>query len=220
MHGFLCALLKVVATIHETFIKNAVPDSKHMCYFMGHHRNWSVFDQVIVYLIFFGLEEFLIISSEREYSCSISNTGQSENKVPLFSWVEIGHADTDHAETIRRQFLFEMNQNIFSIELLFLCIGINASADIFQRLELFSYLYFHRMEETITILLQLFQKLFVYRFQWFDINDIAHIIDLVVHLTFVCIECLTFLLSLVQPLVFDWLIHGFKHVFDALYAFP
>lgn len=64
MHRFFGTLFKVIAAIHETFKEDTVSNSEHVSNFVSHDRDRTIFDQIIVYLIFFRFEEFLIIASE------------------------------------------------------------------------------------------------------------------------------------------------------------
>lgn len=90
----------MVASVHQTFVKDTMPYSKHMCDFMTHDSHRSKFDQRVIYLIFFHLEKPLIISGKREDPSSIPDARQSKHKIPFFSGVEVSHWNPDHAETI------------------------------------------------------------------------------------------------------------------------
>lgn len=77
----------MVAAIHQTFIKYAVSNPEHMGYLVAHHCHRPEFYQIIIDLVFFQLEETLVVASEWKYTCSLANAGQTENKVPLLSRV-------------------------------------------------------------------------------------------------------------------------------------
>ena len=107
-------------------------------------------------------------------------------------------------------------KDVPGVVLKFLCIGVDSLRDSFQRLELFCNFYLHRMEETFTIGLKFFQKVFVDFFEGTDVNDISFLVYFVMHLSLVCIVCLSLLLMLVEPFSFNWFIHGFRHILDAV----
>ena len=104
MHGFFAGLFVMVAAVHEAVVEYAVSDSEHVGYFMGHHSQRAVFYFIVVDLVFLHLEETGVIAGEGEDSCAITDAGNAKDEIPLLSGVEVGHADSHHAEGIARQF--------------------------------------------------------------------------------------------------------------------
>ena len=104
MHGFFAGLLVVVAAVHEAVVENAVSDSEHMGDFVDHHAQGAVFNFVVVYLVFLHLEETGVVPGEGEDSGSIADAGDAKDEIPLLAGVEVGHADSHHAEGIGWQF--------------------------------------------------------------------------------------------------------------------
>ena len=83
------------------------------------------------------------------------------------------------------------------MELGFLGVGVYSGLNSFEGLELFGYFYFHGMEKCLAIFFQFLHKNRAYFLQRFDVDDISGIINLVVHLSFVCVKGLSFLFVLI-----------------------
>jgi hypothetical protein len=160
MHGFLCAFLQMVAAVHQTFKEHAMPHPKHVSDLMRHDSNRSVFDELVVNVVLFGLKELLVIPGERKDPRPFPNARQSKYKIPLIPWVEVGHTDADHAESIGWQLWLKVTEDIPRVELRLLCVLVYASSYTFEGFELFGYLYFHGMKEALAIPLQLLHELF------------------------------------------------------------
>ena len=130
-----------------------------MCDFVSHDSHRAVLDQVVVSFIFFQLEKPLVIPREREHSSPFPDTSDAKDKIPLFLRVQISHTDPYHAKSVSRQLTFEHRQDVPCIELRFLSVLVYAGLDALHVSELFSYLYLHGMEETLTIVLKFMQKI-------------------------------------------------------------
>ena len=102
VHGFFAGLLVVVAAVHEAVVEDAVSDSEHVGDLVGHHAQRAVFYFVVVNLVFLHLEETGVVSGKGEDSSSITDAGDTKNEIPLLAGVEVGHADSHHAEGIAR----------------------------------------------------------------------------------------------------------------------
>jgi hypothetical protein len=110
-------------------------------------------------------------------------------------------------------------EDVSGVELKFLCVGVDSGGDTFEGVELLGKFDFHGVEEGLTVALEFFEEFLVDFFERFDIDDVAFIIDYVVHLTLIGIECLSFFLVLVEPFTLNRLAHGSEHVFDAFQTF-
>ena len=89
------------------------------------------------------------------------------------------------------------------MELWFLGVGVDSGLNSFEGLKLFGYFYFHGMEKCFTIFFQFLHKNWAYFLQRLYVDDVSNIINLVVHLSFVCVKSLSFFFMLIQPL--SWL---------------
>ena len=155
MHRLATRLLFMIAPIHKAIIVNTMSHSEHMSYFMSHHTKWLVFYSLVVSLVIFVLKKFRIITSKREYSSSLSDTSYSKYIIPLRLRVEICHTDSNHTESISWKFVGQHFENVSCIELRFLCILVDSGLNVFHCRYFIEDLYFERVEETLTISLEL-----------------------------------------------------------------
>jgi hypothetical protein len=65
----------VVATVHETIVVDAMPNSEHVGNFMTHDGHRAILYLVVVCLVFFHLEEAFIVAGEGEDPGSVSDSG-------------------------------------------------------------------------------------------------------------------------------------------------
>lgn len=72
--GFFWTFLKMVASIHQAFIVNAMPNPKHMSDFMRDYSPRTIFDQIVIDFIRLFPKKSLVISCKWKYTCPLSNT--------------------------------------------------------------------------------------------------------------------------------------------------
>lgn len=97
----------MITTIHKAFIVNAMPNSKHMRDLMSYNPPRTIFDQIVIDFIVFISKKSLIIPSKWEYASSLSNTCQSEYKIPLVSGIKIRYTNSYQAKGIWRKWFFK-----------------------------------------------------------------------------------------------------------------
>lgn len=129
--GFFWTFLKMVASIHQAFIVNTMPNPKHMSDFMWDYSPRTIFDQIVIDFIRLFPKKSLVISCKWKYTCPLSNTCQSEYEIPLILRIEVSYTYSYQAKCIWRKWFFKYSKNISCIKLLFLSIRIYSLSYIF-----------------------------------------------------------------------------------------
>lgn len=76
------------------------------------------------------------------------------------------------------------------------------------------------MIEALAIVSQGIEEVFVDVLQWFDVNYVTFLVDLVVHLTNVGVVCLALLFMVPEPLAWFGLRHRLKKWYDLFQRLP
>ncbi len=101
-------LFQMIRSIHNALIENAVPNPKHMSYFMDHYADTSPKYPFIVDLILaISIKAFIIPCKGKNPSSSL-DTCKAEHKVPFVFGVQVTQANSDHAESISWEFWLQL----------------------------------------------------------------------------------------------------------------